>query len=78
MRNLNTLDEGEKVSFKTNNTSELLTGVVQMKQPVMQIIGGKQCIMVLATVYNISSDFVSGMITQAEINCGTVYSTNII
>ena len=66
------IDEGGKVSFKTNNASELLTGVVQMKQPVMQIIGGRQCIMVLATVYNMSSDFVSGMITQAEINCGTV------
>lgn len=66
------IGEGEKVTFITNNTTELLSGVVQMKQPVMQIIGGRQCIMVLATVYDISKDFVSGMLTQAEINCGTV------
>jgi len=66
------IGEGENVSFTSANTSELLTGVVQMKQPVMQIIDGKQCIMVLATVYNLSRDFISGMFTQAEINCGTV------
>lgn len=70
--------EGEKVSFTSANTSELFTGVVQMKQPVMQIIGGKQCIIVLATVYDISKDFISGMISQAEINCGTISLTTYL
>lgn len=66
------ISEGEKVSFSSANKSELLTGVVQMKQPVMQIIGGKQCIIILANVYNISKEFISGMITQAEISCDKV------
>jgi ribosome-binding ATPase YchF (GTP1/OBG family) len=61
-----------KVSFSSTNSSELLTGVVCTKHPVMQIIGGKQCVLVLANIQNISSDFISGMITQAEINCSDV------
>lgn len=66
------ISEGETIEFNLSNSSELITGVVQMKQPVMKIIGGKQCIIVLATVHNISQNFISGMLTQAKINCGTV------
>ncbi len=66
------IGEGGPVAFSSINSSEVLKGFVQMKQPVMQIIGGEQCVMVLATVYNISKDFISGMITHAEINCGSV------
>lgn len=66
------IEKDEKVSFSSVNQSEFLKGVVQRKQTVAQILGGKQCIMVLATVYNVSKDFISGVITQAEINCGSV------
>lgn len=66
------VDIGENVSFHLNGIIDSLSGSVQMKQPAMQLVDGKQCIIVLATVNDLSSDFISGIITQAEINCGPV------
>ena len=62
----------EKVSFHSNGMKNSVSGNILMKQPVMQLVDGKQCIMVLATVKNLSNDFISGIISQAEINCGSV------
>ena len=66
------IDAGEHVSFHLTGTMDSLSGIVQMKQPVMQLVDGKQCIIVLATVNDLSNDFISGIIAQAEINCGPV------
>lgn len=66
------INQGEKVTFQLNDTSQILSGVVQMKQPVMNIVGGKQCVMVLATVPKLSTKFISGILSKAEINCGNV------
>lgn len=64
--------QSEKVSFSSTYTETLLSGEVQMKQPVMQLVGGKQCITVLATVHPLSNNFISGLLTPAEINCSPV------
>ena len=66
------LNEGDEVKFVFTNSEDALSGIVQTKQSVMQMIGGKQCILVLATVHNISKGFISGMITKSEINCGSI------
>ncbi len=66
------INDGQKVLFNTNVTMDSLSGNIQMKQPVMQLVDGKQCIIVLATIRNLSTDFISGIITQAEINCGSI------
>ena len=66
------LNEGDEVKFVSTNFEDALSGIVQTKQSVMQMIGGKQCIMVLATVHNISKGFISGIITKSEINCGSI------
>lgn len=66
------INEGENVTFKMSDTSQIFLGIVQMKQPVMHIVGGKQCVMVLATIPNLSTKFISGMLSKAEINCGNV------
>lgn len=72
------LEEGKKVEFNLSNNSEQISGIVQLKKPTMEIINGKQCIMVLATVHNLSIDFISGIITKAEINCGEIPFTEFI
>ncbi|MGD9899483.1 MAG: HlyD family secretion protein [Calditrichaceae bacterium] len=61
--------EGGNVFFDSPDLKSQLSGEVQMTQPVMQLIGGKQCIIVLATVNSISNDFISGMLTPAKIKC---------
>lgn len=66
------INEGEKVSFSSTYTEALLSGEVQMIHPVMKIVGGKQCITVLATVNPLSNDFVTGLLTQVKIDCGSV------
>lgn len=74
----NYMNEGEKVKFLSTSFDEPLTGIVQMKQSVMQMIDGEQCILVLATVHNISNDFISGMVTQSEISCGNISLLNYL
>lgn len=74
----NYLNEGDKVRFLSTSFDKPLTGIVQMKQSVMQMIDGEQCILVLATVHNISTDFISGMVTQSEINCGNISLLNYL
>lgn len=66
------LNEGDEIKFESTNSEEVLSGIVQTKQSVMQMIGGKQCIMVLATIYSISKPFISGIITESEIDCGSI------
>ncbi|KAA3615812.1 MAG: hypothetical protein D8M58_16630 [Calditrichaeota bacterium] len=61
-----------KVSYDSPFFATQLLGEVHMTQPVMQLIDGKQCITVLATVNAISNDFVSGLLTPAKINCDPV------
>ena len=68
----NYFNEGDEVKFISTNSENVLSGIVQAKQSIMQMIGGKQCIMVLATVHNISKGFISGIITKSEINCGSI------
>jgi hypothetical protein len=68
----NYLEEGDNVEFNLSNSSETMSGSVQMKQPTMKIINGRQCIMVLATVNNLSNKFISGIIARAEIDCGDI------
>lgn len=66
------INQGEKVSFSSTFTEASLSGEVHMKQPVVQLVGGKQCITVLATVNPLSNDFVTGLLTQVKIDCGSV------
>ncbi|MGD9488181.1 MAG: hypothetical protein AB7W47_09170 [Calditrichaceae bacterium] len=62
--------KGGTVLFDSPELKSRLSGEVQTTQPVLQLIGGKQCIIVLATVNSISNDFISGLFTPAKINCG--------
>lgn len=66
------INKGKKVIFNLTGTRDQLFGNIQMKQPVMELIDGKQCIMVLATLHILSTDFISGIIAKAKINCGSV------
>lgn len=64
--------EGEKVSLYLTGDEVILSGSIQMKHPVMNIIDGRQCIVVVAKINSVSNDFVSGVFAQAEIDCGNV------
>lgn len=66
------IPKGGEVSFDSPNLTSQFSGEIQMKQPVMQFIGGKQCIIFWATFNPISNDFVSGLLAPVKINCGSV------
>ena len=66
------IPKGGNVSFNSSNLGSQFSGEVQMKQPVMQLIGGKQCIIVLATFNPLSNDFISGLLAPVKINCGSI------
>ncbi|MBI9072645.1 MAG: hypothetical protein JEY94_13665 [Melioribacteraceae bacterium] len=66
------IETNELVSFELTNTNSALSGTVQTKQPVMQFIGGKQCLIILAQIDNLSNNFISGIIAQAQIQCEPV------
>ncbi len=66
------IPNGGNVSFDSPNLTSQWAGEIQIKQPVMQLIGGKQCIIVLATFNPISNDFISGLLAPVKINCGSI------
>ena len=66
------INHGETVKYSSTYSESSLSGEVQMKKAVMQLVGGKQCLMVLATVKPLSNNCISGLLTPAEINCGPV------
>lgn len=66
------LNEGDKISLWLNNFKSSLRGVIQSKQSIMRIINGKQCIMVLATIYDIPKNIITGVILPTELDCGNI------
>ena len=78
IKDANYFEKGAKVLFKLSDTSNSLIGVVQMKQPIMNIVNGQQCIFVMATVYNLSENFISGVFSEIEIDCGRIPFLNFI
>ncbi len=66
------IGDKSSISFDSAFGISSLKGNIQMKNHVMHLIGGKQCIIVTGTVEPLSDDFVSGIIAKAEIACDLV------
>lgn len=64
------IKKGDKVSFYGPEDVSGLTGIVNRKLQTMQLMNGKQCILISAKIENLTKDFISGIIAKAKIDCG--------
>jgi len=66
------INHGDSVSYNSTYPETPLSGEIQMKQSVMQMVGGKQCLLVVASAEPLANNFISGLLVPAEINSGSV------